>query len=781
MDRAFLKPMFLTLAASFACFIIGLAVRLQQTGDNQTQITYAVAIAAGFAILTWRLWETADKWLPGVWAMCEEHSRAINNLNLSDTGLALWIALIAAVGLYAELSIIRIHAAYFQLFAHFKNVSLLSCFLGLGIGYAQKHERPLSTPLVIPLFACQVILFTLLLHCFELNFMILNPTQEQATMGLYNATEVADMMMSYGLLLFVFIFNALGFVPLGQLASRLMAKKAKLDSYGLNLMGSLAGIVLIVVLSYLWTPPAVWFFFIFLGLLPFLRKKGGLFISTVCATIALCVLSVPLKIFRLDIHSPYQIISVILEPENPRLYSNNTWFQTMLDLRDFKVANHPDLKPMADYYALAYQFKPAPENVLIVGSGSGNDVASALRHGAKHVDAVEIDPAIIKVGRTLHPEQPYSDPRVTVHNDDARSFIRRTKNKYDLIVYGLLDSATSMSGNSAGMRMDSYVWTDEAIKEAREHLNTGGVISMAACIYDVMGPRLYKMLTRAFDGNLSPYVYKTNWDEGFTFVIGEGLTRPATPPPFEDLTESYRQRSIEEVIATDDWPFLFLLKKSYPFSYMAVILSLFAISALMVRKLLPAGGKKDEFSGPAFFLGAGFMLVETKSITQLALVYGSTWLVTSAVIAAILVLAFLANWLVANKKQPPQVVTYVLIGASLALGYYMCGVDLSNMNVGTERLVMTLAMTLPLFFSGMAFSQEVERLPSVSVALSSNLLGAMLGGFLEYNALYFGYKSLFWFAFVLYLLAFVFALKKPSSPAQIEEPSAIAKAEAPTE
>lgn len=779
-DKAFLKPMFLTLAASFACFIIGLAVRLQQAGNNQTQITYAVAIAAGFAILSWRLWETADSWLPKVRSMCEEHSRAIDNLNLSDARLALWIALIAAVGLYAELSIIRIHAAYFQLFAHFKNVSLLSCFLGLGIGYAQKHDRPLTTPLVIPLFACQVILFTLLLHCFELNFMILNPTSEQATMGLYNATDIADKAMSYGLLLFVFIFNALAFVPLGQLASRLMAKKSKLDSYGLNLMGSLAGIVLIVVLSYLWTPPAVWFFFIFLGLLPFLRKKGGLFISTVCATVALCVLSVPLKIFRLDIHSPYQIISVILEPENPRLYSNNTWFQTMLDLRDFKLGNRPDLKPLADYYALAYQFKPAPENVLIVGSGSGNDVASALRHGAKHVDAVEIDPAIIKVGKTLHPEQPYSDPRVTVHADDARSFIRRTKNKYDLIVYGLLDSATSMSGNSAGMRMDSYVWTVEAFKEARARLNDGGVISMAACIYDAMGPKLYKMLTQTFDGQLSPYVYKTNWDAGFTFIIGEGISRPSSPPPFEELTDIYRYTSVNEVISTDDWPFLFMFKKTYPWSYMAVILSLFLISALMVRKLLPAG-KKGEFSAPAFFLGAGFMLVETKGITQLALVYGSTWLVTSAVIASILVLAFFANWLVASKKQPPLVVTYILIGASLALGYYMCGVDLSTMSVNSERLVMTVAMTLPLFFSGMAFSQEVERLPSVSVALSSNLLGAMLGGFLEYNALYFGYKSLFWFAFVLYFMAFVFALRKHSSPAQVEEPALVPGSETPAE
>ena len=66
------------------------------------------------------------------------------------------------------------------------------------------------------------------------------------------------------------------------------------------------------------------------------------------------------------------------------------------------------------------------ENVLVLGAGSGTDVAAALRHGAKHVDAVEIDPVIIRLGREHHPDQPYSDPRVTVVNDDARHFLRTT-------------------------------------------------------------------------------------------------------------------------------------------------------------------------------------------------------------------------------------------------------------------------------------------------------------------------------------------------------------------
>ena len=58
--------------------------------------------------------------------------------------------------------------------------------------------------------------------------------------------------------------------------------------------------------------------------------------------------------------------------------------------------------------------------MLIVGAGSGNDAAGALRNGVEDVVAVEIDPAIIDFGRQYHPEQPYDDPRVRVVNDDAR-------------------------------------------------------------------------------------------------------------------------------------------------------------------------------------------------------------------------------------------------------------------------------------------------------------------------------------------------------------------------
>ena len=92
------------------------------------------------------------------------------------------------------------------------------------------------------------------------------------------------------------------------------------------------------------------------------------------------------------------------------------------------MSGTPDIASLQarDYYDLPYRLHPGRNEVAIVGAGSGNDVAAALRSGAAHVDAVEIDPAILSAGRAYHPEHPYSDPRVSPILDDARSFFRNS-------------------------------------------------------------------------------------------------------------------------------------------------------------------------------------------------------------------------------------------------------------------------------------------------------------------------------------------------------------------
>ena len=103
------------------------------------------------------------------------------------------------------------------------------------------------------------------------------------------------------------------------------------------------------------------------------------------------------------------------------------------------------------FYFTPYQriARSSPGHVLIVGAGSGSDVAIALEAGASHVDAVEIDPELYRFGVQRHPERPYADPRVEVFITDGRAFLESTDRRYDQILFALPDSLTLVGGQSA--------------------------------------------------------------------------------------------------------------------------------------------------------------------------------------------------------------------------------------------------------------------------------------------------------------------------------------------
>jgi hypothetical protein len=110
------------------------------------------------------------------------------------------------------------------------------------------------------------------------------------------------------------------------------------------------------------------------------------------------------------------------------------------------------------------------------------------------------------------------------------------------------------------------------------------------------------------------------------------------------------------------------------------------------------------------------MLVETKGITEMGLVFGNTWHVIGLVIAAILIFAFLGNALVARMGTPRPRLAYVLLLASLGLGLFVAGQGGFTSTAG-GRLATTVVLTCPLFFSGIVFSALLSQSTSVARAI----------------------------------------------------------------
>jgi SAM-dependent methyltransferase len=742
-----------TLFIASAAFLFGVVL---STTLRWWKVVSAVIILL-LELLAWIwVWRSREQWWPRLKAHLNRYTTFLDAIPEHRVNSSILLA--SALGLYIELMVIRWHGSELRMFSLFKNISLISCFLGLGLGYGLGAVRFIAMPLVLPALAAQFVLLRLA-RLTPLQFLLVNPVAERAAQAMQPATW-QNALVIYGFLAIVFMVNGLTFVPLGQLVARIMMRRPRLRAYGLNLAGSLLGIGLFTGLSYLWAPPAVWLLIGGCWLLWFLRGHAlALLTSGAAMAVAVTVVSLPTAANAVERYSPYQVLTLRVDAGvSPFLEVNHLWYQRMYDLRPEAIRRFPNMEAEGRGYDFPYVIKPDAASVLVVGSGTGNDVAAAVRHdNVSQVDAVEIDPVILNYGRQLHPEQPYSSPRVSAVLDDARSYIRNTEEKYDLVVYGLLDAQSSLSGFSS-VRLDSFVYTVEAFQEARQILTDEGLLVVTfAVISPAHARKMYLTMQQAFDGQ-TPEVYVTKGREQWPmFIAGPALSAVsarANTSYYRQITSVVSDPSIAADVSTDDWPFLYMPIRIFPLTYVYLLVILVVVSAVTIWQFLPT--VTTPATATFFFLGAGFLLVETKAITELGLTFGNTWQVVSATIAGVLAMAYLANFTVIKMGSVRPAFAYTLIATSLLVGMYGSGVNASGIfPMGSAKIVAVVLLTLPLLFSGLAFSSELNaRGVSAGAALGPNLLGAMVGGFLEYNSMYLGYRSLYGLALVLFALAY---------------------------
>ena len=449
----------------------------------------------------------------------------------------------------------------------------------------------------------------------------------------------------------------------------------------------------------------------------------GFSVPVVVANLALLAVSLVLvhAMARGAIWSPYYKITVSQQGPDTVVEVNNIFHQSMAPVEQKEY-----------FYQWPYTvFGDTFQDVLILGAGSGTDVAAALRHNVRHVDAVEIDPAIIRLGREHHPDHPYSDPRVTVVNDDARHFLATTEKKYDLVVFALIDSLT-MQSSFSGVRLESYMFTEESFKAVRDRLKPDGVLVVYNYFRERwLVDRLANTAAVAFGAEPRVHVHEARAFLG-VLMAGPRLAQlPTLPQPPDQVTafnQSHapspariheRDPSIEP--ATDDWPFLYLQNRHIPNHYivaLGIVLMVSVVSVfltLAVTGAAPAGGQR--WSWQFFLLGAGFMLLETKSIIQFALLWGSTWVVASLAIASVLTMALIANFIVARQTiARPWLVAGVLV-ALLALNYLIPIGRITFDSRVAESFFYAALVFSPILCAGLLFGSAIATIDGAHARL----------------------------------------------------------------
>jgi hypothetical protein len=241
--------------------------------------------------------------------------------------------------------------------------------------------------------------------------------------------------------------------------------------------------------------------------------------------------------------------------------------------------------------------------------------------------------------------------------------------------------------------------------------------------------------------------------DGDGVVLVEGQGRQTDPgPEVTELTSQLEPQSAAALISTDSWPFLYLAKRTVPLAIFGVLF-LFLISAdMFLRRMqvLPRLFGKEPLH--FLLLGAGFLLLETKAVTELSLLFGSTWVVNAMVIATFLGAGLLANSLVMFLKISRRL-PYIGLFLSLGLGIAIPCSGLAGYSTLEKLLGAAILSGLPVFFSGMIFSTSFAEANKPSEALGVNLLGAVIGGALENLVMIWGIPFLGFLAFFLYVFS----------------------------
>ncbi|MEY2511052.1 MAG: hypothetical protein QOE26_1815 [Verrucomicrobiota bacterium] len=659
-------------------------------------------------------------------------------------GVRLRIFLVSFTLLFFELLCIRWIPAYVRYLSYFTNFILLASFLGMGLGILAARRaifRFPPFPLMVLLLAAVVAL-----NRFELNI--------SSTDVLYfgSGTHGVARAESFILLPLIFSFVAAAFIPLGRTLGLLFTQTAPLTAYTFDILGSLAGTAAFFIIGYFALPPIYWF--AVLGLLVLVLSAKRQLVPSALMLVAAAAIALFLQ--RGTYWSPYYKIT--LTPATPAGYNldvNSIGHQSMIPWRNKEP-----------FYRRVYELFPGAsfERALILGAGSGSDTATALANDVKTVTAVEIDPVIMKLGAKFHPDQPYSDPRVRLVNADGRVFLRNTNEKFDLIIFALPDSLT-LTSSITSLRLESFLFTQDSLAAARDALAPNGVLVLYNYYREPwLVEKLASMVGRVF--GRESYV-STYGGQGRGAVIVNGPRLSEIPAgafgPYHEETYSPADKELrvtgegfftatDKPPATDDWPFIYLPKKSFPVLYLRGLAVILAISLAAIFLVAPRSTLR-RFDWHMFFLGVAFALLEVKALTTFALLFGSTWNVNSLVFFAILTSVLIAVLVNARFTFRRIWIFYVLLFGMLVLNFVVRPEALLLQNAIARYVIASSLIFAPVFLANVIFSNSFRETELADVAFASNLLGIMVGGMLEYFSMLVGYHMLLVAVIAFYFLA----------------------------
>ena len=680
------------------------------------------------------------------------------------------LLLVTFCALMLELALIRWVAGQVRIAAYFPNLILIAAFFGMGIGCLRQGRR--SSFWLMPV--ALLILVGISYAGSKIAFSGKGGS-EYFWLLYYNLPENAPVVNNLILPLWViFVLTVLVFIPIGQQVADILKEcqdeNKTLLGYSFDLGGSLLGVIVFTLLSFWSTFPIAWFAIALIpGVFVLGKQSRQLGIFLLCSAGVVVIVD---QSELADVYSPYYSLDYqeVFDPDTGQplrinVTTNGSLHQVMLPLGDQMTETNGYAKFVEAGFNEPFAYlESKPANALVLGAGTGNDVAILLKQGVTEIDAVEIDPAILDYGRRMHPSKPYDSPYVTPHVDDARSFLNKSEKLYDLIIFGTLDSMTRLSALS-NVRLDNFVYTMESLKSARRLLKPNGGVVLHFMVGE---PHIESKILALIAETFEEYPIIHTQHRGLfnrSFMAGPAFAHVQQE---ERSTKYQMYRNIMTEagmqLPTDDWPYLYLQNRQIGSFYLKMI-GIILVTAIGLMLLLGRDLKENRpfwksVDLPMFLFGAAFLILNTKSVTEIGLIWGNTWMTNAITFASILFVLLVSTLLFAYKPLPLNL-CFAGLFASLLILYLFPLTTMLSLPVYLKLLGTILFIGTPFFFAGASFAGVFKTSHHVPSALGWNVIGALCGGLLEYLNMLLGFKALYVVALVFYLIAFmVFSRRK---------------------
>jgi hypothetical protein len=391
-------------------------------------------------------------------------------------------------------------------------------------------------------------------------------------------------------------------------------------------------------------------------------------------------------------------------------------------------ATAAQLEPIQhDITAIANRIRPG-KKLFVIGVGGGRDILTGLLYGQKQIDGLEVNPAIVAMLKEKYADfngHLVDKPGVSIINDEARSWLARSQNKYDIIQCSLVDT-WSASTSGAFMLTENALYTKEAFELFLKRVNADGMLcflrwgdvrnpneilrmlflaksALASMQISDIGSHIVLMQapfrTAGSEHNIGAMLFsptafsqsdiqalaKIAQEEGYERLWLPGL---AEVEPFKSAITSAQT---DPGMPTDNCPFFFtpikptkagekasepgmdLLKFTFALSLLLVLVTIIFPTWVRTQRKdqLTLGSVLHGIRSSLFFfcLGMAFMMIEVAQLQRLTILLGNPTYSLSSVLFALLLSSacgsYVAQYCLEKTAQPKTLLAFALSSAAL--------------------------------------------------------------------------------------------------------------------